>query len=451
MLSYSSKKLIAVGKSGRGLPACALILFVAGCAVNPVTGEQQLMLMSEAQEVQTGEEAYPMYTQMSEGLFQDPGLQAYAQEVGGRLAGLSHRPELNYRFNVVNASEINAYALPGGKISITRGLVERMDNEAQFASVLGHEIGHVTARHAASGYTRQVLAGVITSVGLVALQTANIQGGELLAQGGMLATNLVLMKYSRDQERQSDELGMEYMTRAGHNPEGMAQTMEILLRAQKQEPSAVESLFMSHPLSSERLDTAKRMAAGEPAALRTEDRLGRDRFQKATERVRALAPAYAKMDEGRKALAEGKTKQAVGLLDEASRMGPDQALIWVFRAAAHAKGGDKAEAYSSAEKAVSLYPDLYRARFTAGVLAYDLGKNRESLAHLDVANRLVPGQPPVTFFRGRNYEVQGRREEAARAYADVLQTVQKGPMAEYSYRRLVEWGYVRPPAEKRAY
>lgn len=428
-------------------PVCGLAaagaLLLAACAVNPVTGRQELSLLSEEQELRMGAESYPVYTQMSEGLFPDPSLQAYVQSVGERLARLGHRPGLEYRFNVVNGSDINAYALPGGKISITRGLLTKMGNEAQLASVLGHEIGHVTARHAAAGYTRQVLAGVLTSAGMVALQTANVQGGELLAQGGLLATNLVLMKYSRDQERESDVLGMEYMTRSGYNPDGMAQTMEILLSAHDREPSAVESLFQSHPLSSERAQEARRAAAAYPA-LRTQDRLGEEPFRRATERLRALAPAYAKMDEGRKALAAKDTAAAVRAMDEATRLGPDQALLWTYRALAEARAEKKADAAASAERAAGLDPGLYHARFVAGVLAFDVKKHGESLAHLAAADRLVPGQPAVAFYQGRNHEAQGRRAEAARAYSAVLEKVRQGPMAEYCYRRLVEWGYVRP-------
>ncbi|WP_459941230.1 M48 family metalloprotease [Deferrisoma palaeochoriense] len=421
----------------------ALMLLLAGCAVNPVTGRQEFVLLAEEQELRMGEEAYPVYTQISEGEFPDPGLQAYVAEVGRRLAALSHRPGLPYEFNVVNASEINAYALPGGKISITRGLLTRMENEAQLAAVLGHEIGHVAARHQAAGYTRQVLAGVLTTVGLVALETARVQGGELLAQGGLLATNLVLMKYSRDQERQADELGMEYMTAAGYNPEGMVQVMEILKASHDREPSAVEALFLSHPLTSERLARAREMAGLQPARLKTPERLRAEPFRKATAGLRKVAPAYAKMDEGRKALAKGKVDAALRLLREATELAPGHALIWAFRAAAEAKAEKLDEALRSAERAATLAPKLFRARFTAGVLAFEAGRHGRSLEHLAVAEKLVPGQPTVAFFRGRNYEAQGNREAAAKEYAAVLQKVRKGPMAEYCFRRLSEWGYIR--------
>jgi predicted Zn-dependent protease len=425
-----------------------MFLAFAACAVNPVTHKTELSLMGEAQEVRTGEEAYPVYTQMSEGLFQDEGLQRYVQSVGEKVARESHRPNLDYRFNVVNASEINAYALPGGKISITRGLLTRMRNEAELASVLGHEVGHVTARHAAAGYTRQVLAGVLTSVGAAVLQTANVQGGDLLAQGGMLAANLVLMKYSRDQERQSDELGMGYMVKAGYNPEGMVQTMEVLMAGHDREPSAVEAMFQSHPLTSERVAAARERAARQNPALRTEAALRTEPFEAAVTRLRDLAPAYVKMDQGRQALAQKKYTEALGLLAGATSQAPDQALLWVFRAAAEAGAGKKSEALASAEKAVALYPGLYPARFNAGVLAFEAGKHAQSLDHLAEAERLVPGQPQVAFFQGRNREALGQREEAAQRYAKVLESLRQGPMAEYAYQRLVEWGYVRPPAQQ---
>ncbi|MHB8763843.1 MAG: M48 family metalloprotease [Deferrisomatales bacterium] len=430
------------GRSRVGL-TLGLALLAAGCAVNPVTREREFSLLGEAQEAQMGRQAYPVYTQMSEGLYPDPGLQAYVASVGHRLAALGHRPELEYEFNVVNGSEINAYALPGGKISITRGLLAKMDNEAQLAAVLGHEIGHVTARHAAAGYTRQVLAGALTTVGRVALEVAAVQGADLLAQGGMLATTLVLQKYGRDQERQSDELGMEYMTQAGYHPEGLVQTMEILQAGRDREPSAFEALLQSHPLTSERIETGRHLAAQQSSALKRPENFREAPFHQATAGLRATAPAYAKMDAGKKSLAEGKPAEAVTLLEEATRLAPDQALIWTFRAVAEAKAKKPGGGLASAEKAVELYPGLYRARFVAGVLANENRDYQGSLRHLDEAARLVPDQPQVTFYRGRSLEGLGRREEAARSYAAVLQKVQKGPMAEYSYQRLVEWGYVK--------
>jgi predicted Zn-dependent protease len=426
------------------IPALGAVL-LAACAVNPVTREREFSLVSEAEEVRIGEQAYPVYTQMSEGEFQDPALQAYVSAVGRKLAAASHRPDLDYAFNVVNDSAINAYALPGGKISFTRGLLSQMTNEAQMASVLGHEVGHVTARHSAAGMTRQKVAGALTAVGAAALEVAGVRGSEMILQGGMIATNLVLQKYSRDQERQSDQLGMQYMTALGYNPEGMVQTMEILDASHQRDPSAVESLLMSHPLTSERITTARQLADAQGAALRAPENLREQPFRAATAHLKAVAPAYAKMDEGKAALAKGDAARAVDLLRSATETAPDQALIWAFRAGAEVKAGDAATGLASAEKAVALYPGLFRARLTAGSAAFEAGRHERSLEHLAAAEKIVPGQPQVTYLRGRNQEARGQQEAAAKDYYAVLQRVRKGPMAEYCYGRLVEWGYLKKP------
>jgi len=126
--------------------ACAFVLATDGCTVNPVTGKSQLDLMGEAQELELGKSLYPRYTESSLGKVQEPQLQSYVDRVGLRLAAVSHRPNLPWEYNAVNDPVVNAYALPGGKISITRGLLARMDSEDELAGVLGHETGHVTAR-----------------------------------------------------------------------------------------------------------------------------------------------------------------------------------------------------------------------------------------------------------------------------------------------------------------
>ncbi|SHE99377.1 Putative Zn-dependent protease, contains TPR repeats [Desulfacinum infernum DSM 9756] len=434
----------SMGKSGwRILGFLALLAALAACAVNPVTHQSQLSLMSEQQEIATGQKLYPLYTQMSYGLFQDGELQAYVQDIGRRLAAVSHRPNMAYEFNVVNSSDLNAYALPGGKISITRGLVAKMENEAQLASVLGHEIAHVAALHPTSTYTRQVLGGLLTSVGSLVLQTAGVPGGDLISQAGLLATNLTLMKYSRDQEREADELGMEYMVRAGYNPAGFVQSMAILMDEKDREPSQLESFFSSHPLTTERVAEANRRLARYGPELRTPEALKRETFLQKTSYLRRVQPAYELMDRAKKALSEKRSREALGLLRQATSQAPREALLWVYRAVAEDLEDNERQALSAARKAVELYPDLYHARYVAGVITFNSGAHRESLQHLQAADRLVPEQPPVTFYMGRNWEALGRRDQAARAYYAVLQKVKKGPMAQYCYRRLVQWGYIR--------
>ena len=231
-------------------------MVAAGCATNPVTGEQDLALISEGQEIAMGKANYPKYTQQMNGVpAQDPELQRYIATVGNRLAKTSHRPKVPWEFNVVNHSMVNAYALPGGKISITRGLITKMANEDELASVVGHEIGHVTARHSVQQLSRTMLVQLaMIGVG-VALSDTNYAG--LGMMGAALGGTLLLASYSRDQERQSDELGYIYMTKNSYNPYGQVRTFEIFKSLQKQEPGALETMFATHPLTTERIQTAQ--------------------------------------------------------------------------------------------------------------------------------------------------------------------------------------------------
>jgi predicted Zn-dependent protease len=416
---------------------------IAACATNPVTGTPQLSLMSEQQELEAGTKLYPLYTQLSYGLFQDEALQDYVNSIGQRLAAVSHRPNLPYAFNVVNSSDLNAYALPGGKISITRGMVARMENEAQLAGVLGHEIAHVAALHHLATYTRQVFSGLLSAVGMAALQTAAVPAADLIGQVGLLGVNLTLAKYSRDQERQADKLGMDYMARAGYNPAGFVQAMALLMDEMDRQPSLLESYFASHPLTSERVADANQRLSLYGPKLRTPEALREASFREATAYLRQVQPAYALMDQGKTAMKNGDSRQALQLFQEATVRAPREALIWVYRAVAEGEAGLEEQALQSAERAISLYPDLFHGRYVAGVLAFEGKDYTRSLTHLKAAERLIPGQPQVTFYQGRNFEAMGRREDAARAYYAVLQKVRKGPMAQYCYQRLVQWGYLR--------
>jgi predicted Zn-dependent protease len=253
-----------------------------GCSTNPVTGKSELVLMSEQEEVAAGKQFYPITTQLSEGETPQRDVQSLVSRVGRKMAESSERPGLPWEFNVVDSNEPNAYALPGGKLSITRGLISKMESEDQLASVLGHEIGHVTARHAVVSATRQQLLGAALGVGGVVLQSRGTPGAGAIALAGQIGATLLVQKYSRDQERQADELGMKYMTAAGYNPRAFVETMQILQAAASQQPSKFESLFASHPVTSERIATAQnRLSSGYTEAQtrrsRTEEFGGRAR------------------------------------------------------------------------------------------------------------------------------------------------------------------------------
>jgi len=213
-------------RSVRYLPLAALAVGAAGCAINPATGQRQLMLVSESQEIQMGRESDPAIIAQY-GLYPDESLQAYVSGIGQRLAARSERPELPWTFRLVDDATVNAFALPGGFIYVTRGILAYMSSEAELASVMGHEIGHVTARHSAQQMSQQQLA----QVGLIAGAVFLPEDWSNLALGvGSAGLQLLFLKFSRDDESQADDLGMRYMVRADYDAREMPGVYEMLDR-----------------------------------------------------------------------------------------------------------------------------------------------------------------------------------------------------------------------------
>ena len=236
-----------------------LALVLANCAQNPVTGNQNLVLISESQEIAIGKrEDGNVRKQYS--AYDDEQLQRYVNEIGQRLAKASHRPGLDYRFLVVDSPDVNAFALPGGYIYITRGIMAYMNSEAELAGVLGHEIGHVTARHS----VQQLSAHTAANVGVTILQIFVPQAGSALGSNVInILGGSLLSGYGREHELEADRLGAEYLARTGYDPQAMVKVVGILknqelfdaevAKAEGRQPRAYHGLFASHPDNDTRL------------------------------------------------------------------------------------------------------------------------------------------------------------------------------------------------------
>jgi predicted Zn-dependent protease len=249
--------------------ALITLLFISSCAVNPVTGKQDLVLLSEGDELalgrKTNAEVLKQYT-----VYDNPALQNYVQNIGTKLAAKSHRTNLSYRFTVLDSKEVNAFALPGGYIYITRGIMAYLNSEAELAAVLGHEIGHVTARHA----VRQHSATQLTTIG-AALTSIFVPGmTQASNQLVQFAGGALLRGYGRTHELEADRLGAEYLARTNYNPEAMLDVIRVLknqevfdkeqARAEGREPRNYHGVFSTHPDSDTRLqeiiETAKALS-----------------------------------------------------------------------------------------------------------------------------------------------------------------------------------------------
>lgn len=226
----------------------ALSVLFAGCARNPATGHRELMLVSESQEIQMGQQ-YDKEVIASIGLYPDPSLQTYVQDLGSRLAATSERPKLPWTFRVVDDPAVNAFALPGGFIYVTRGILAHMTSEAQLATVLGHEIGHVTARHTAAEISKQQLAGLGLAIGSIASPTIERYAG-IAGQ----ALSLMFLKFSRDNENQADELGVRYSSRANYDAREMANVMRLLDRLSSGSGGRLPEWLATHPNPGNRLE-----------------------------------------------------------------------------------------------------------------------------------------------------------------------------------------------------
>ena len=241
------------------LLTCALIAPLTGCVTNPATGKQSLNLISEEREIAIGAEAEPQFIQENGGLVESQRVRDYVTRLGMELAAVSERPHLPWSFNVLNSDVINAFALPGGKVFISRGLIEKMTNEAQLAGVLGHEVGHVTAQHVNARMSQALIIQGIAVGATVAGEVADDDTLRVLGVGAGVGGGVYLLKFGRDQESESDELGVRYMTRLGYNPWGQVQVMQILKEAQG--GGGGPEFFATHPLPQTRIDRLQRLIA----------------------------------------------------------------------------------------------------------------------------------------------------------------------------------------------
>jgi len=236
------------------LAATVAILPLAGCATNPVSGKREFSLVTPEQELKMGAEGNKAVLE-EYGAYDDKALAAYVDSVGQALAKVSHLPGLTWHFTVIDDPAVNAFALPGGYIYITRGILAHLNSEAQLAGVMGHEIGHVTARHSARRETQQEVAGV-------GLAVAGIfsSGFRQYSQEAQQALGLMMLKYSRDDETQADALGVQYSTKAGWDSREIPATYHMLQRVSERSGQRLPTFLATHPDPGQREITTRNLA-----------------------------------------------------------------------------------------------------------------------------------------------------------------------------------------------
>jgi predicted Zn-dependent protease len=424
------------------LPVLLPLLSAAGCAVNPVTGRQQFMLVSDGQEVLLGANAAPEVEKEFDGVVHDPDLAAYVDRVGQKIAAVSHRKNLKYRYHVVNSAQINAFALPGGYIYVTRGLMEKMTNEAQLAAVLGHETAHVAARHGAARMSTMLGFQFLTTAALLlsGKEGESAERARTVAQVAAVGFNIAMLGYAREDEAQADEVGTDYAVRAGYNPAGMVQLLRILRDEAKRDPSAVEEFFQTHPAAWRRIEAVeKQIAAKYPDAKNDPKLVFHEReYMAATAGLRNSAEAYRKFDRGRKG--KGDPRHSLALLSAAVEEDPGNPLFRCGRGDAWLVAGDELRAEGDYRKALSLDPGSYDARVGLGRVALRRRDFRAAAREFQAAIERQGSRAAAHYWLGEALLGLGDRAGARREFGIAAAFRATAPEAKLAERALARLG-----------
>jgi len=424
------------------LSSMAAAGYLFGCATDPVTKKKQFMLVSEDTEIQIDKQYAPLQFSTDFGEVQDSQLNRYISQVGKKMADASHRPQMPYSFRVVNATYVNAYAFPGGSIAATRGIMLELDNEAELASLLGHELGHVNARHAAEQMSKGQLTQAIVGGISVLAGTQSAALGDLAGQLGQIGAGALLASYSRDNEREADALGMEYMVGAGYGSEGFVGLMEMLSSLSKHKSTTVDLLFATHPMSQERYDTAVQ-AANTKYGSALKGPLNRERYMDHTAGLRAQKAAIQEIQNGEKQMAARKYDAASDHFRNALKKSPDDYVALCMISISNLAQKNYAVGRQYAEMAQKAYPQEAQAYHLSGYSKIQLKDFDGAFEEFSSYERMLPGNPNTIFFKGYCQEGMNQIEPAANEYHRYLQVVQQGKYAQHAYRRLVDWGDIK--------
>jgi len=368
-----------------------LLLLLSGCVQNPVTGKRNLQFFDAEWERQAGASMYaPMRQSQGGDLVIDSELVDYVRGVGNRLAAHSRRGgELEFEFNVLNESTPNAWALPGGKISINRGLLTELESEAELAAVLGHEIIHADASHAARQQSKGTLAqlGAVASLILIDSTVDSTSGKQAAAMVPVLGAQLLTQRYSRDAEREADEYGMRYMSEAGYDPQGAVRLQETFVRlSEGRDEGWLSGLFASHPPSRDRVERNRKTARQLPEG----GEVGQETYRQKTAFLIRVAPAYEAYDAAIQAASSEDYETARAELDKALKIEPRESLFHALDGDLKEQAGQQQLALEAYDRAVARYDAFFYHHLRRGQLYFEAGQATAARTDLERSVELLP-------------------------------------------------------------
>lgn len=400
-----------------------LFSFVISCAINPVTGQKELMFVSESQEIEIGREFYPsaLWGDVGGGgEFTDEGLKSYLKDIVLNIHAVSHRPNLPVDFAIQNSSIPNAWAIPG-HVVITRGLLAGLDSEAEFVFVMGHEMGHVAARHSAS----QMTYGMLQQIGLgaagIALGESEYAG--LAMNVGAIGSTLLLLKYSRSDELEADELGIQYMSQLGYDPKNAIYAHKRLEQLSREYARSVgkdsieggffEDLLSTHPRTAIRIDEIEAIIRRMPTVRFSGDGTNKRQFQDKTSRLRSVNELYlSHYDKAARAMEENKLEDAEALIDTAIKKDGMQAPFHTMKGFINVKKKQYSSAEQSFHVALSLDKRYAPAFRGLGIVNYSQEKYSDGIQYLEKGISIFPNDVVSHYFLGLSYYKMDKSKQA---------------------------------------
>lgn len=408
------------------------LVWLCACSVNPVTGKNELSLMSPAQEVAIGKQNYGPAQQMQGGRYVvDPELNVYVNSVGQKLARVSDRPNLPYEFVVINNGVPNAWAMPGGKIAINRGLLVLLEDESQLAAVLGHEVVHAAARHSAQQQTQSTLLGVGVLATGIALSDKDPEMGALATGALGIGAQAWQARYGRQQEFQADEYGIEYMAEAGYDPAGAVELQQTFLKlSEGRQANWLDNFFASHPPSQERVEKNRQLAAQYSGGDRN-----RQSYQRAIAQLKKDADAYEDYQQALAALGNDETEKANSLVASAIKQQPKETLFWELKGRLAAQQKDYQAAATAFDRAVKANPEFFRPLAYRGLAHRQLNNHSAAEADLKASMQLLPTQI-ASYYLGEYALEKNQRQQAIEYFQIAAQG--GGELGEAAQARLQE-------------
>jgi predicted Zn-dependent protease len=394
----------------------AAVFALSACGINPVTGKKELQFVSTSQEIQIGRQNYAPTRQNQGGDFIVlPEVSKYVNEVGQKLGAASDR-SLPYEFTVLNSSVPNAWALPGGKIAVNRGLLTELDNEAELAAVLGHEIVHAAARHGAKAQERGTLlqVGMVAASIGVAMSDVDPNLGNLLVSGAGVGAQLISTRYSREAELESDLYGMRYMRKAGYDPASAVTLQEKFVRLAERDGRQrgwLDGMFASHPPAPERVEQNRRTLA----ELGPGGEVGAKRYATRIASLKAMQPAYDNYDKSMKAAGKKNFAQARSFAQRAAAALPREGRFQQLLGDLEMAEKQPARALGYYEKSVKLDPGYFGAYLGGGVAYYKMGDRAKAEGWLTMSAERLPTAPAL-YYLGRIAKDNGQTDQALKYY-----------------------------------